>query len=190
MDISVENAPAAPGPKREPGTEPETDTEVLVMDAPRGPGRNVALVFAAVAATVILVIAGNWGYLSEMAREDREKPKISPIMTRSDGFAQKVKFTVGDDRNLPLNVRLRVHFWNASNETVPMSEWSEDLSLDYEVHPGETIVQRLPYLPNTGNPVEEGWYSGWYVWVHATDLSGKKTTAERVVFPTQWDPGY
>jgi len=168
----------------------EPEPEVLVMDAPRGPGRNMALVFAAVAAVVILVIAGNWGYLSEIAREDRENPKISPIMTRSDGFAQKVKFTVGDDRNLPLKVRLWVHYWNASNDTVPMSEWSRDHSLEYEAHPGETIIQRLPYLPNTKNPVEEGWFSGWYVWVHATDLSGKKTTGERVVFPTQWDPDY
>ncbi len=167
----------------------EVEPEVLVMDEPGRPGRRLYLVFVAIFIASGLVIAANWGYLSEIIKEDREGPDITPIMTRSGGFGQKVKFTVDDDRNLPLKVQIRVHFWNTTDESVNKTKWPVHLVEDLEVPRGTTVIRTLPYLPHKDR-WSESLYLGWYVWVDATDQSGKRTTDERCVFPTEWDPDW
>ena len=177
-----------PEPKLEPGPEPEP--ELLVMDEPAKPRSKVYLVLIAVFISMCLIIGANASYLSELAKEDREPPAISAIKTRSDGYDQEVKLTVNDDRNLPIKVQIRLHFWNVSNDTVPKTKWSIDRTWNREVRPGATIVQTLPFLPNKADMWTEGWYTGWFVWVDATDYSGRTNSTERCVFPTQTDPDW
>jgi hypothetical protein len=200
MMSSVEKGPGAAepkqgpdqkqGPKQGPDQKPEPEPEVLAMDEPRKPNARIYLLIAAIFVAASLVLAGNWGYLSEIIKEDQKAPDISPIMTRSNGYGQKVKFTVSDDINLPMKVQIRVHFWSTNDSSVNKTKWHIDLAEDTEASPGNTITKTLPYLPHKTDGWSESLDVGWYVWVYVTDHSGKKATAERCVFPTEWDADY
>ena len=165
----------------------EPQPEVLEMEEPARFSPRMLLVFFAIFISISILIAANWGYLSESIKEDREDPAVSPILTKSVGFTQKIKFTVKDDINLPMKVKLRVHFWNMSDNNGNKSLWDIDYSETLDVPQGATIIRTLWNLPPRQG---DDFYNGWYVWVDATDHNGKKTTVERIIFHPDTDPDY
>jgi hypothetical protein len=166
------------------------EPEVLEMDEPRKPNTRFYILSGVVFVVLTLLFAANLDYLSELVKEDREEPAVTPILTRSYGWGQKVKFTVGDDRALPVKVHMRVHFWKAADDAVNKTKWRTDLRADMEFSHRTTVIETLPYLPDNGGTPASDWYTAWYVWVEAVDFSGKKNSTERCVFPSEWDAGW
>lgn len=177
MGTSVEKGPGVPEP----------EPEILAMDEPRKPSYRLYILFVSIFLAMTLAIAGNWGYISELAKEDREKPAISPMLTNTTGLVQRIKFTVRDDINLPISVSIRVHFWNVTNNGEPKDRWPINYSERMEVPQGTTIVHALRELP-LGHPDMP--YVGWYIRIDAKDRSGKNATSDGIAFKGQRDPGW